>query len=162
MFLHVTSDGPVTVNLPDCGQTAKFAGSGDSPGACRDRRTPRVRVKKHGTHLRHGRLSIRGTASDRGCAAKGLRRANARGHVSRVVVSVALVKHKRCRFLRADSKLTKARSCRRAVLLRAKGTRKWSLSKPVTLPHGKYVIRPHAVDAAGNRSRGVRPTRIRL
>jgi hypothetical protein len=161
VFLHVTSDGPLTVNLPDCGQNVKFAGSGNSPGVCRDRRTPRVRVKKHGIRLRNGRLSVRGTASDRGCAAKGALRA-ASGHVSQVRVSVALLHGKRCRFLRANGKLTTARSCRSAVLLRASGTRKWSLTKNANLPHGRYVIRPHAIDAAGNRSRGVRPTRITL
>jgi hypothetical protein len=155
----VRTDGPVTVQLPSCGETAVFAKSGDSPGACRDRKTPRVRAKS----VRRGkrRIVIRGVASDRGCAAKGLLRAR-KGHVSRVVVSVALRVGKRCRYLRASGRLTRPRGCRSAVLLRAKGTRRWSLTKKTRLPHGKYVVRPHALDAAGNRSRGVRLKRVRL
>jgi hypothetical protein len=31
-FLHVTTDGPVTVRLQGCGRSAVFTKSGDSPG----------------------------------------------------------------------------------------------------------------------------------
>jgi len=160
VFLHVTTDGPVTVDLPGCGQALAFARSGDSRGACTDRLAPRAVVKRSGIRRRHGRFQVRGRATDRGCkGSRGLR--SRRGTVKRVAVSVARVRRHGCRFLTAKGRFTRARSCRRGVFLPAKGTRRWSF-RTRRLPAGRYRIGARAVDAAGNRSRKRRGVRVRL
>jgi hypothetical protein len=161
VFLHVTTDGPVTVRLPGCGQKATFAKSGDSPGACSDRLAPRVSFGRKGVSRRHhGRVRLLGRAFDRGCKASGGRRGS-RGHVSRVLVSVAKAANGRCRFLRKSGKLTPARSCAKPLFVRAKGTRRWRLRSREGMPKGHYRIRAKAFDAAGNRSR-TRRVRVQL
>jgi dienelactone hydrolase len=160
-FLHVTTDGPVTVRLAGCGQTATFAKSGDSPGACADHLAPRVTFGRRGVSRRHhGRVRLLGRAFDRGCNASGGRRASS-GHVSRVIVSVAKASHGRCRFLLKSGQLGAERDCGKPVKLRAKGTRRWRLRSAEGMPTGHYRIRAQAVDAAGNRSR-VRRVSVQL
>jgi dienelactone hydrolase len=160
VFLHVTSDGPITVNLPQCGEAVKLSGSGDSPGACRDRLPPRARVARHGVKRSHGRLVVRGRASDRGCKGSGSLRSR-RGVVARVGVSVARVHGHRCRFLKRKGGFTSARKCRRAIFLPARGTKKWRL-RTRKLPRGRYHVRARAIDGAGNRSPGRRYVRFTL
>jgi hypothetical protein len=63
-------------------------------------------------------------------------------------------KHQRCAFLTSKRKLTKFRNCRKPVLLRAHGTKKWSITlKPRGLPRGNYRVVVRAIDAAKNKER---------
>jgi hypothetical protein len=75
-----------------------------------------------------------------------------------VLVSVARVagmtKHQRCAFLTPERRLTRFRSCCKPVLLRARGSKKWSFSlKPRRLPRGNYRIVVRAIDVAGHKER---------
>ena len=75
-----------------------------------------------------------------------------RRQVARVEVAISRkAGKKKCRFVQANGKLTKARSCKKPVFVRAKGTNRWSLSLKRKLPRGKYTIQVRARDAAGNR-----------
>lgn len=88
---------------------------------------------------RRGRhLTIHGTAADRGCAG-----------VDRVELSVSLRRRDgRCRFLRRDGSLTRARSCRAPVRLRADGAFRLRVRSPRA--RGRYVVRARAIDRLGN------------
>ena len=82
----------------------------------------------------------------------------AAGKVSRVYVSVARVRgkvgHQTCAFLTAKRTLAKFRSCRKPVLLKAHGTKRWSITlNPKTLPRGNYRVVVRALDAAKNKER---------
>jgi hypothetical protein len=66
-----------------------------------------------------------------------------------VAISRATPK-RRCRFVAATGKLTRARSCRKPVWLAAKGTASWSFGAKRTLPRGAYAMRARARDRAGN------------
>ncbi len=94
------------------------------------------------THLRRHGKRLTGRARDHGCA--GLRSE---------LVSVAKVRGTRCRFVTRKGRFTKARSCRRPVLLKAHGTRTWTLKLKRRLPPGTYRVVARAVDAGGNRER---------
>ena len=81
----------------------------------------------------------------------------AAGRVKRVLVSVGLVAHGKCRFLGANGRLGKARKCSKAVFLAAKvknGPGKltsWTFKKKVSLPLGRYVVAVRGVDPKGHR-----------
>ena len=80
------------------------------------------------------------------------------GKIGRVLVSVARVrgktKHQTCAFLTPRRTLTGFRNCRRPVLLRARGTSKWSITlAPRGLPAGNYRVVVRAVDASKNKER---------
>jgi hypothetical protein len=102
-----------------------------------DHRKPYSRVRA--TRASRQRLSVRGTARDRGCA--GLRA---------VLVSVRTVRHRRCRFLAANGRLLPLRSCALPLRLRARGTRSWKLQLKARLPRGRYRVQVRAVDRRGN------------
>ncbi len=70
-------------------------------------------------------------------------------------MSVARRVGKLCRFLQANRKFTKARSCDKHSYLNAKGTSSWSLKLP-SLPSGRYTIWSRGIDAAGNIERKAR------
>ncbi len=124
------------------------------PGTtCVDKAAPRVRARK-ARRLRNGRLRISGTATDRGCGAKG------RGRVRRVQVAVARRAGRRCRFVTRAGRLTKARSCRRPVLLKPRGRVRWTLTVKRPLPRGRYSVYVRASDRAGNRS-AIRAVRLK-
>jgi hypothetical protein len=55
------------------------------------------------------------------------------------------VAHRRCRFVTAGGKLSKARSCSRPIELRARGSAHWTL-RVRTIPMGQYLVRSDAVD----------------
>jgi hypothetical protein len=137
--------------------------SGLQPGAassalsgCLDRLAPRSVVRGHG-RLRHRRLVLRGTASDRGC----------RKRIARVTVTVGKrVARGRCRYLGPNGRLGKRRHCLRgAPQLLARGRARWKLRVRARLPRGRYVLLVRAVDTAGNvekaRRRGANVTRLR-
>lgn len=116
--------------------------AGDEAAGCSDAAAPVSRFARRGARLSRRGLRLSGRVRDRGC-----------GGVRRVQVSVARRSGRRCAFLRPNRRFTRARSCRRAVYLNARGTRTWRLAMDVRLPAGTYVIRVRAVDRAGNRER---------
>lgn len=120
--------------------------------SCTDVAAPVARLAKGraGVRVKRRRLRLRGTASDAGCAASALTTAVA-GRVRRVEVAISRKAGRRCRWVKANGRLTKRRSCSKPVWLRAKGTTKWSLSVKRRLKRGKYSIRVRARDGAGNR-----------
>lgn len=129
------------------------------PIRCVDHRRPKsgLRAGRRGVGRRHRRLTLRGTARDRGCS-----------HLRRVQVSIALhVKrhgHQRCRFVKKNGRLGKRRRCKRARWVTVHGRRAWHL-RTKRLRRGRYTIRTRAVDRAGNlerKPRKARPRRVRL
>jgi hypothetical protein len=122
---------------------------GDAAGSCSDGAAPLSRFLRRKARVGRGGLRLRGRARDRGC-----------GGTKRVQVSVARKVGGRCAFLRRNGRFTKARSCRRAVYLKARGKRRWRLRKRVSLPAGTYVIRVRSVDRAGNRERRTRKRNV--
>jgi hypothetical protein len=127
------------------------AGSASTRGArqCLDRLPPRTTLKRSGMRRGHGRLRFRGRSYDRGCDGKISRK---RGN--RVYVSVAKVggRHK-CRFERRNGRLTRKRSCRKALFLRARGgSPRWSKTVSARrLPKGKYRAVVRAIDKSRNK-----------
>jgi hypothetical protein len=107
------------------------------PVGCVDRAKPYSHVRA--ARVSRRRFSARGSAHDRGCA--GLRA---------VLVSVRAVHRGRCRFLAANGRLGRARSCARPLRLRARGTRSWKLQLKARLPRGRYRVQVRAVDRRGN------------
>jgi hypothetical protein len=131
------------------------AGSG-AGGACKDKIAPVSRFAGKKSRTGRRRLHFQGNSSDRGCV--GANGIVAAGKISRVLVSVARVrgkvKHQTCAFLTSKGTLARFRSCRKPVLLRAHGTKKWSITlKPKTLPHGSYRVVVRAIDRAKNKER---------
>jgi hypothetical protein len=117
------------------------------PNGCTDLRPPKTSLPRKNAKLVDGRLSIHGTAGDRGCK-HGVR-----------VVRVSIARYKReggkCRFMKKSGKFTKARRCSKRLQLKAIGTRRWHFATPAKLPKGQYRVTASAVDRAGNRERPV-------
>jgi dienelactone hydrolase len=116
------------------------------PGTKRCIARPTSRINKRRLRVTRRRILISGTASEKPCrSAKAAARRKERVHTVWVSLSVS-ARHHRCRFLRANGRLTKARSCLRPVELRARGTRHWHLSRRQRVPRGRYSVRSDAVD----------------
>jgi hypothetical protein len=98
---------------------------------------PRLRVVIKRARLTARRVQVRGRLVAKRC--KGLPRV--------VRVAVARRAGKRCRFLRRNGELGRARSCRRPRRLPAKGLRRWRLTTAAVLPRGRYVVRAYAFSA---------------
>ena len=125
----------------------------DSPlPLCADARRPRSVLSRKRSILRSGRILLRGTASDRDCAATSATRKRA-GSVRAVSVAVARKAGARCRFLSARGRFGGARVCSKPVYLRAKGTKSWRLELKGSFPAGTYRVSVRARDGAGNRER---------
>jgi hypothetical protein len=109
---------------------------------CNDTLAPRSRFARHGVRVsRRRRLSVTGTARDRGCS----------GSVARVTVAVARRSGGgRCRYLQIGGRLGAVVRCRQPTYVPARGTSHWALRVPGRLPAGVYVVRSRAIDAAGN------------
>jgi hypothetical protein len=126
-----------------------------SGGSCKDKIPPVTRFARARSISRR-RLHFSGSSHDKGCVgANGL---TAAGKVQRVYVSVARVrgktKRQTCAFLTSQGSLTGFRSCRKPVLLTAKGSTNWSITlKPNGLPKGNYRVVVRAVDASKNKER---------
>jgi hypothetical protein len=132
---------------------------------CADNKAPVTTYRRgRAVFARKHRFVLRGRAADRGCG----------GHVQRVQVALAKravgphIAHRKtrsCRFLRANGKFTKARSCSKRVWLRARGTTSWTLTVKRRLPVGFYKVWARSVDRAFNREgitrRNTRTFRIR-
>jgi hypothetical protein len=113
-----------------------------TPPVCHDRSAPVTSLKRRAVRLSRKRVSLHGSARDRGCA--GLRA---------VLVSVARPQTGGCRFVLANGRLSRRRGCSRWVELRARGTRSWKLQLKTRLPGGGYRVHVRSVDAAGHGSR---------
>jgi pseudomonalisin len=113
--------------------------------ACAERTAPVSRfARRRAVRASRRRLSLSGTASDRGCRAGGA------GRVARVRVAVARRAGKRCRFLEGRKGFTAPRSCSRRVYLTAKGTTRWSYAFRGRLAKGRYRAYVRGTDASGN------------
>jgi hypothetical protein len=150
------SDPGTFVSTQNGGPTLCGKHPGSKPaGACRDKVPPVSHFNRKRSVSRR-KLHFSGRSHDKGC--KGANGVKVAGKIGRVLVSVARVKgkskHQRCAFLTSKRKLTKFRNCRKPVLLRAHGTKKWSITlKPRGLPRGNYRVVVRAIDAAKNKER---------
>ena len=102
------------------------------------------------------RLRFAGSSRDKGC--RGANNIVSAGKVRSVFVSVARVrgkpKRQTCSFLTKQGTLTPFRSCRKPVLLRAKGTSRWRITLTARgLPPGNYRVVVRGVDASKNKER---------
>jgi hypothetical protein len=102
--------------------------------------------------IRATRLLLRGTTSDKGCAAAAKTRARA-GTVKKVSVAVALRSAGKCRYVSKAGTLGARRSCATPVFLTARGTTKWRLDLKGAFRPGTYVVRVRSRDGAGNAER---------
>jgi hypothetical protein len=128
------------------------AGNGGArPGACRDKLTPRSTISRRALHKSRRGISARGHSRDRGCA--GLRR---------VDVSIAKLVGKKCRFLTRNGKLTRRRSCRKPLQLRARGLKGWSIHVNGRIAPGRYRLIVRAVDRKGHREGARRANTMRF
>src|SRR3954451_23516823 len=157
------SDPGTFVSTQTGGPTLCGAHGAQASKGCKDRIAPVSKFKGKSQAGRR-RLHFAGRSSDKGCTtANGI---VAAGKVSRVLVSVAKVrgkgKGKNCRFLTKAGKLTAFRYCRRPVLLRASGTRKWKITlKARGLPRGHYRVVVRGVDASKNKEKPTKGRNIR-
>jgi hypothetical protein len=151
IFIRQTS-GEGLVGGVDCATGLKTPKPG-SGGQCRDRRAPSTTLKPPGLNRTSRVIRLRGRSSDRGCAAtKTL--SMRKGRVETVMVSIAKVRRHGCRFVSAKGRIEKERSCKRATLLPAKGTTRWSFRLRVhSLPAGNYRAVARAVDASQNKEK---------
>ncbi len=122
---------------------------------------PSSRITRHRIDRRR-RLILSGRATERPCA-----HASAQVHRSQrirsVLVSISRAAGRgRCRFVTAAGRLSRPRSCRRALPLRARGTSRWSLTRRLRVPEGRYLVRVLAFDARGARQRVSTNTHIRV
>jgi hypothetical protein len=69
--------------------------------------------------------------------------------VTRVTISIGRVAGSRCRFLTSRGGFTAARSCRKPLALRVKGTSAWTFASKAKLAKGHYRVYVQATDASG-------------
>jgi hypothetical protein len=127
------------------------SGSGSGSG-CKDTLAPRSTISRRALHKSSRGISARGHSRDRGCA--GLR------HVD--VQIAKFVRGKRCRFLKGNGKLTKRRSCRKPLRLRAHGKRGWSIHVNGRVARGRYRLIVQAIDRKGHRERPRKGNTVRF
>ena len=136
------------------GDAPGIAGGGPGvmgPG-CTDRLAPRAVFAAKRTKITRRGLRLRGVATERGCS----------DEVARVLVSVALERGKKCRFLNARAKLGPRRRCGKPKFLPARGAEAFSLRIKGRMRRGVYRIGVRAIDVAGNVQRKVFYKRVRL
>ena len=120
---------------------------------CHDR-TPPVTIVGRGSRFTRKGITLRGTASDKGCGPKG------RGTVARVSLAISRRIGKRCQWLQPKGGFSATRSCTKKTYVTAKGTSKWTYGVKVTLKKGAtYAVVPRAIDSVGNQERPVRGSR---
>src|SRR3954454_8691922 len=132
-------------------------GKAGARGSCPDRTPPITRLSKRGRRLRirggSVKLGLGGTTRDSGCKTANL--IAARTGVKVVNVSVQKVRGgghgKNCRFVKKNGTLTAWQSCRKPVLLPARGKSRWSFRKTYRLPAGRYRAVARGIDLSGNR-----------
>jgi hypothetical protein len=145
--------GPALVGGGECGgaraPTAVPAASLGTP-TCFDHTPPVSTLRHRGVRRTATRVRAHGVARDEGCrAALGL--AAAPGKVGQVLISVARTGRHRCEFVNRKGRLTKRRSCRKGILIRARGHERWTFALRARLPRGDYRIDVRAVDVSGNK-----------
>jgi hypothetical protein len=69
---------------------------------------------------------------------------------------------KKCRFLTRKGKLTRRRSCRKPLQLRARGLKGWSIHVNGTIAPGRYRLIVRAVDRKGHREGARRANTMRF
>jgi hypothetical protein len=115
-------------------------GSGSGSG-CKDKLAPRSTISRRALHKSSRGISARGRSRDRGCA-----------RLRHVDVSIAkLVRGGKCRFLTKHGKLTRRRSCRKPLRLRARGLRRWSIHVNGNIAPGRYRLTVQAIDRKKHR-----------
>ena len=135
---------PVTVAAP--AGPAPPDGPGPSADPPRDTQPPKLTLRKPRNGKTYKRRTFRklaGTALDQappGATAAG---------VGSVKVGLQKRVGKRCRPLRKNGKLGKARRCSKSAPLKARGTSAWSYKLRKRLPRGRYVLRVVATDRGG-------------
>jgi hypothetical protein len=140
-----------------CGQAAgptPTPAPPSTPGQllCADRRAPVSSPTRGTLRIARSRVLVRGRAADHGCKASGSLGAR-RGRLARVLVAVARRDGRLCRFMRANGKLSKRRSCTKALALPAQGLSRWKLKVKGSLPRGLYLVWSQSVDISGNTER---------
>jgi hypothetical protein len=144
------SSGTALVGGGDCGGARAPTGGNTGTPTCMDHTPPVSTLRQRNVKRSSTRIRARGGATDKGCkAAVGL--AAAKGKVGQVLISVARTGRHRCEFVNRKGKLTKRRSCRKGILLRARGHESWSFALRARLPRGDYRIDVRAVDVTGNK-----------
>jgi hypothetical protein len=135
-------------------------GGGGEGTTCSDRTAPVASLLKgrKGVKAAKRKLRLRGKAGDFGCLAT----TSIVGRVAGVQAAISRkAGKKRCRWVtNKRGKLSKRRSCKKPVWLKAKGTTKWTLTLKRKLPRGRYGLQVRARDAAGNIQ--AKPTRRRV
>jgi beta-galactosidase len=147
----VSASGPADLLALPGEVSLAYAAGGARAIDERDRRASRTRLRR--PRLARGGLVLRGRSRDAGCS----------GH-ARVLVSIwRRAGRGRCRFVGRRGRLTRARPCRRSVLLRARGTRRWRLRvRRARIPRGVYRVTARGRDGAGNLERRSRRNTARV
>ena len=71
--------------------------------------------------------------------------------MARVAVAIGReVGARDCRYLRANGRWSRTRSCHRTIYLKARGTERWALTLRRAFPVGRYKVWVRGTDAAGN------------
>jgi hypothetical protein len=152
IFIQQTS-GEGLVGGVDCatGLPTPKPGSG---GQCRDVRAPVSTLTTRGYKRTSRAIHLHGRSSDRGCA-KTKALLGRKGRVEMVLISIAQVHRHDCRFLDPKGKIeAKFHSCRKPILMPAKGTTSWRFTLRVgSLPKGNYRAVARGVDASQNKER---------
>jgi Calx-beta domain len=121
------------------------------PKRCVDRLAPlsSVTMPRPPKAKKRRRLTLRGKASDKGCAKlKSVRIA--------VALKVKAKDRRRCRWLGLKGRFGKRARCDRPVWLKPRGSAKWQLKLRRALARGSYEARSQARDRAGNLERRLR------
>jgi hypothetical protein len=151
IFIRQTS-GEGLVGGIDCA-TGLPKPSPAAKGQCRDRKPPTSTLTTRGLRRTSRVIRLRGKSKDRGCGATAASLAR-KGRVEQVLISIAKVRRHGCRFVSPKGRLEQERSCKRATLMPAKGTRRWTFKLRVhSLPAGNYRAVARGVDASQNKER---------
>jgi len=131
------------------------AGPVTRPGGCIAH--PTSRITKRRVHASRRGVTASGTAGEKTCPGAVIAVVR-RERVKRILVSVyRTYRRGRCRFLRANGKLSRKRRCSRPLTFRAKGTAHWKFHLGMRHHHriarGRYWLKVDAVDGFGRHQR---------
>ncbi len=161
-YVALQKAGPsLSPNGADC--SGRPATNGATPlsssnHVCGDRVAPRSSISRRHLRATRRRIRLSGRTIDRVCNT-GTSKSAFHGKVAKVTVSVSKKSGRRCRFLTKKGRLSRARSCRKAIRIPVKArylghrTDKtaWSFRRRVHLPRGKYTFAARGTDAFGHR-----------
>jgi hypothetical protein len=152
VFIQQTS-GESLVGGVNCATGLPVAKPG-SGGQCTDVRAPVSTLTTRGYRRTSRAIKLHGRSSDRGCA-KTKVLLGRKGRVESVLISIAQVRRHDCRFLGPKGRLeAKFHSCKKPILMPAKGTTSWRFTLRVhSLPGGNYRAVARGVDASQNKER---------